>query len=526
MDVHCPASTQWAVFAQQDVGLPTAPFISETHDSTSVSIAVTEPADWGTGSGKSYTLQENTGADGYPWPIETVVSYPTTTIDKTGLTPSSTHWYRLGAVTTKGTRWSNELKVTLDAAPKWGAAGIVLTDFGGTTGRALCSAIQSDGKVLIAGNVNNGGNVWAIKRLNTNGTVDTSFGTSGLVTIDWGHASPAKAIALQDDGKILVAGGSGDFEVARLDTDGALDIAGFNSGGGTPGTNNLSVADGGASAGSIIIQASGKIVLSGKATVTADSQTEFALIRLLTDGTLDSAFGSSGLTTTKIGTGVTNCLSKAQSTGKIIAGGTVAIAGVHYFAVARYSVDGVLDTSFGTSGITTTNFEGTPSNDFFNGLAIQSDDKVVAVGQVTIGATYQVGLARFTAAGILDTAFNTAGQLSIGYLTNDDVEGNCVAIDGSGNIVVGGTTATDTPSDSYYSFLAARVTTGGAVDSTFGTSGLVVQLVGGYTGGSYDLAYSINIQADGKILLVGESDTDTGSQTGTLRLLDDGSLDA
>lgn len=99
------------MFARQGVGLPTAPSIAVTKTSTSVTITVTEPSNWGTGTGKSYVLSE--GTDGIYWPIETPYTYPQTTITKTSLVPGSTHWYRLGAITSLGTRWSSEVKVVL-----------------------------------------------------------------------------------------------------------------------------------------------------------------------------------------------------------------------------------------------------------------------------------------------------------------------------------------------------------------------------------------------------------------------------
>jgi len=100
------------LLARQGVGFPTPPTLAETHDTTSIELTVTEPTSWGTGTGKAYTLQS--GTDGIYWPTSENLTYPQTTIDKTGLTPGSVHWYRIGAVTSLGTRWSNELKVTLD----------------------------------------------------------------------------------------------------------------------------------------------------------------------------------------------------------------------------------------------------------------------------------------------------------------------------------------------------------------------------------------------------------------------------
>jgi uncharacterized delta-60 repeat protein len=124
---------------------------------------------------------------------------------------------------------------TLDAS--FGTGGKVTTDFAGSGDGAGAIAVQPDGKLVAAGGATiNGQADFALARYNSNGTLDTSFSTGGRVTTDFGgRYEGASSVALQWDGKIVVAGGSviglyDNFALARYNSNGTLDTS-FGTGG-------------------------------------------------------------------------------------------------------------------------------------------------------------------------------------------------------------------------------------------------------------------------------------------------------
>jgi uncharacterized delta-60 repeat protein len=296
--------------------------------------------------------------------------------------------------------------------------GKVTTDFSGNDG-AYGVAIQSDGKIVAVGR--NGPQDFALARYNTDGSLDTSFDGDGKVTTDFSGGDLAFDVAIQSDGKIVVAGkdGAADFTLARYNTDGSLDTT-FD-GDGKVTLNFNGIAD---TAYGVAIQSDGKIVAAGQNTTP-----NFALARYNTDGSLDATFDGDGAVVTGF-SGDDLALSVAiQSDGKIVAVGR---DGSQDFALARYNTDGSLDTSFDSDGKVTTSF--TAGDDLAFAVAIQSDGKIVAAGT---DSSQDFALARYNTDGSLDTSFGTAGGLTTSFTVGDDI-GRGVAIQADGKIVVVG----------------------------------------------------------------------------------------
>ncbi len=162
-------------------------------------------------------------------------------------------------------------------------------------------AVQPDGKIVVAGFAVDAAGIngdFALARYNANGTLDTSFGTNGLVTTDLGTQSDdARALAVQPDGRIIVAGSAGeDIGLARYMPDGKLDT-GFGSGGST-------VTDLGSDevAAGVALTPGGEIVIAGY-TLGPKLNRDFLLARYRADGILDSAFGDHGIVKTDLGSG-------------------------------------------------------------------------------------------------------------------------------------------------------------------------------------------------------------------------------
>jgi uncharacterized delta-60 repeat protein len=214
--------------------------------------------------------------------------------------------------------------------PSFGSGGSVTTDFGGSEA-ATAVAIQADGKIVTTGSTFSAGvQKFALARYSATGSLDPSFGSGGTVTTDFGLGSGfGGALAVQSDGKIVAAGRAGsDFVLARYNGDGSPD-AGFGSGG------NVTTDFGGVvfdAAFAVALQANGKIIVAGSA--FSFPAADFALARYNPDGSLDPSFGSGGKVTTDFG-GFDVAFGVAlQPDGKIVAAGQGGSGSD--FALARY----------------------------------------------------------------------------------------------------------------------------------------------------------------------------------------------
>jgi uncharacterized delta-60 repeat protein len=238
---------------------------------------------------------------------------------------------------------------------------------------------------------------YAMARYNTGGGLDTTFNGTGKVISDFGYGNGQiwNAVALQGDNKIVAAGlanisaGNPDFAVARYNSDGSLDTA-FGSGGlvttniGSPLSVDIAYA--------MTIQYDGKIILAGASGSSAHY--DFALARYNSNGTLDTTFDTDGKVTTDFGS--INDIAHAvilQGDGKIVAAGQTGDAfPAVVFGLARYNSNGSLDSTFGAGGKVTTLFGG---YDIAGGVAIQWDGKLVAAGLSYKGSNYDFALARY-----------------------------------------------------------------------------------------------------------------------------------
>jgi uncharacterized delta-60 repeat protein len=283
---------------------------------------------------------------------------------------------------------------------------------------------------------------------------------------------------------------------------------------GTGGEVTTSISEQGDVIYALALQPDGKIVAAG----SSGSNTEFALVRYDADGTLDTTFGDAGTVTTDFTTNGDTCLAVAlQSDGKILAAGSIGFV-PHTnpnFGIARYNLDGTLDTTFGDGGMVTTDLRPEPNS---NGIAIQTDGKILAVGSSFDAGGESFALVRFNADGTPDTTFGSGGMVTTVFETNAGAHG--VAIQPDGKIVVAGVTFASSKAGGAPGLAVARYDPDGALDPTFGDGGTVVtDLPGGAA------AFRVAIQADGKILAMGGSAFSTGPEFTLVRYNADGSLD-
>lgn len=406
---------------------------------------------------------------------------------------------------------------TLDTS--FGVGGKVITNFAGLDDQSNAVAVQPDGKIVAAGQADRLmmfglDSDFGLARYNSDGTLDDSFGTNGIVTtniltptsIYYSFTDQALAVAVQPNGKIVAAGrvqgyaGLNDFALVRYNSDGTLDDS-FGTGGivTTEITRNTDVAF------SVAIQPNGKIIAAG---VSIDRNSfDFALIRYNNDGTLDDSFGSGGIVTTDFAGSNDQAFSAAlQPNGKIVLAGLSDSGGAGFdFALARYNSDGTLDDSFGTGGKVTTDFVGL--TDQARSVAVWPNGKIVAAGQTrssvsSVGIDF--GLVRYNNDGTLDADFGTNGKVTTDFEGFID-SALSVAIQPNGKIVAAGSARTNASTASS-NFALARYNGDGTLDDSFGIGGKVNADFAGNT----DVARSVVVRPNGKIFVAGSASVGGG----------------
>ena len=328
--------------------------------------------------------------------------------------------------------------------PGFGAGGKVTTAIG-SDDEALALALQPDGKLVAAGYANVGGSqyAFALARYNPDGSLDAGFGSGGKVTTAIGLSDAARAIAVQPDGKLVVAGNSwngshNDFALVRYNADGSLDPT-FGSG----GKVTTAIGPGADIAHALALQPDGKLVTAGYS--RNGSNDDLALVRYNQDGSLDLTFGVAGMVTTAIGSGSDDAYALAlQPDGKLVAAGRSHNGTKFVFALVRYNPDGSLDTSFNGTGKATTAIG--PADELARALAVQPDGRLVAAGASWDGSKYVFALARYKPDGTLDTSFNGTGKVTTAIGSGGDAA-YALALQPDGRLVAAGASWNGTDRD-------------------------------------------------------------------------------
>jgi uncharacterized delta-60 repeat protein len=357
---------------------------------------------------------------------------------------------------------------------------------------AYAVAIQTDGKIVVCGNV---GDEFAVARYNSNGSLDSTFDGDGWVATDFfGGPDHSRAIAIQTDGKIVVAGNGrtasgstlNDFAVARYNTDGSLDTT-FD-GDGKVLTDILANND---NAQDVVIQPDGKIIVGGSAWGNND---QFGLARYNPNGSLDNSFDGDGKLASNITTFSELLYALAvQPDGKIVAAGAGSSA-----LLARYNPNGTLDSSFDGDGVIATTIVNPYSAAY--AVAIQADGKILAAGYSSSSSTTaDFAMARVNTDGSFDSSFDADGKL-VSNIYSWRISANAVAIQSDGKIVAAGKRYTLTGDNfNNQDFAVNRYNADGTLDTSFDDDGKVTTNIQGG-----DILYAVAIQPDGKIIAAGE----------------------
>lgn len=290
---------------------------------------------------------------------------------------------------------------------------------------------------------------------------------------------------------------------------GSLDVT-FGQG----GKVTTNVGNGETFMNSVLIQPDGKIVTVGY-TGPQEYQGRFCLVRYNSDGTLDNTFGIDGIVETTLGSTEDLAFSGAlQPDGKILVAGYTWKGDDDFdFALVRYTVEGLRDLTFGQSGIVTTNFgdgdaDGHGDDDRARKVLLQPDGKIILAGSTGGPGTAwmtDMAFARYLPDGQLDGSFGQNGKVIIQM----DEPGsqlaqyvNSMAMQADGKVLAAGFTEVldETTQEINRSFIAARLNANGDLDNSFGVGGIVLPSIG-----RDDVANSIQLQSDGKILIFGRS---------------------
>ena len=398
-----------------------------------------------------------------------------------------------------------------------GMQSVVFPDGAG----ANAVAVQADGKVVLVGSSSGSfgtGPGFDVARLESNGLPDTTFGNAGTATFAIDQAGGAAAdsatgVAVESTGDIVVSGTSPTsagnvMTVLELTSGGTLDPS-FSGGVVTIPFSGPSTAS------AVALTSNGEILVAGLVQVPTGGQTqlEFAVALLKTNGQLDSSFGNEGMTTISSFTASGNSPAVAlQANGEILLAGNRVD---HAIAVAKLTSNGTLDSTFGTAGVQFLPSAGTFSTFGVAAVAVQSnsDDIVIAGGPDDTGGPDGFDVARLTASGTLDMSFNQTGERSItdpSSVYGDKPEGaSAVVVQPDGDIIVAGSLG-----DPSIDFELARIDPDGTQDETFGTAG--VQMVAfnqhpGQLPAGAGNANALALTLDGEVVVAGLAQIPNGT---------------
>jgi uncharacterized delta-60 repeat protein len=310
-------------------------------------------------------------------------------------------------------------------------------------------ALAAGGKILAS--ASGGYHFGAVVRFNPDGSLDTSFGTTGAVQL----VEPAMGIRSVGGGKFVVVTGVQSAQVLRYNADGSIDQA-FAAGGvltlsdvSSPGNNLLAVLG------------DGKLLVAGTTSSGPDDilSNQYAVYRINPDGSLDATFGKGGRAATPAGAPLRHkpFALALQGDGKILLAGMQLLSINSNFAVTRLNPDGTPDGSFGDGGVVTTLFppqlaqDWQIPSDFATTVAVQADGRIVVAGYADVrpatpdspyASEVDFGLARYLPDGSLDNSFGDGGKLTTSFGRNDVPAASVITADGK--LIVVGTGQTPT----------------------------------------------------------------------------------
>jgi uncharacterized delta-60 repeat protein len=382
-----------------------------------------------------------------------------------------------------------------DLDPGYGSGGKTTIDFTANEG-AFALRLQPDGKLVLAGYVqSNAGHQTAAFRLREDGSRDLNFSGDGAAEIEFGTTDVAHALALQSDGKIVLAGQTeptgSDFTVGRLTADGIPDGT-FS---GATGGRTVQFF-GNDAAHAVFVQPDGSIVLAGYGGMNSN----LAQARVTSTGGLDFGFGSLGTSEENLGGTEFAFGGALQPDGKIITVGSTSLASDIGFS--RINADGSPDTSVESNGAISLSVGGADTG---RAVAVLPDGKILVAGGG--GPGNDMFVLRLNADATADTSFGNNGFTLVDFGGVDDAR--AIAVQANGKIVLAGST------NNGGDMAVARLQPGGTLDTTFGNGGKRT-----IDFGRTDTAYGVGLQKDGKIVVGGTTAGGAGNDDVVVARLD------
>ena len=313
--------------------------------------------------------------------------------------------------------------------------GRLVTDVNGDYDYAYAMVIQPDGRIIVAGAAYNGwDDDFALVRYYSDGNLDGTFAGDGKVISDYGAEDDSiHALLLQPDGKLLAAGEVGtangqDFALARYNADGSLDT--------TFGSSGWAVTDffGDDDHGlALVRQADGKLLVAGY--VSTGAETDIALARYTASGSLDTSFDGDGRVVTDISGDDMAQAIVLQGNGQILVAGWSFTGTDNDFVLLRYNANGSPDNSFDGDGRVITDIDG--GDNALTAIGLQPNGKIVVAGWASTTTGSDFALARYLTSGSLDTTFSDNGWLTFDFYAGDD-HGQALVMQPGGQLVVAG----------------------------------------------------------------------------------------
>ncbi len=365
------------------------------------------------------------------------------------------------------------------------------------------TSIQSDGKILVGGYYGN----FLIERFNQDGSNDLEFGNNGssLLKIGYATGNPI-GISEVENNKIIFAGwylpkvnSNYDIIVVRLNSNGSIDSSFGINGIATMDIDKYDYAE------SMLLQPDGKIIVSGELGKNENDRLRTFITRFNSNGSIDNSFGENGNVITKFDVAVTSVASQLKPNGEILTAGTSGLFSSRpSYYIMNYNSDGSVKNNFGENGMATYTFGvGQGSDDWANELRdiiLQPDGKIICGGHEGdyIHYNYDMGLVRFNSDGSLDNTYGTNGTVVISY--PDHYSLICtLMMQPDGKLIAGGN-AIDY-NMGVIPMLLFRFLDNGNLDPDFAVNGMQVT-----TNGEFSITCSAGcLDAQGKIILVGHS---------------------
>ena len=384
----------------------------------------------------------------------------------------------------------------------FGINGKVVTGFGTNNNTANAVAFQTDGKFIVGGTYvsNRGDNDFALARYNSDGTLDTTFGSEGKVITNFGNSNYnyINSIYVLSDGKIMVIGTSGMVSLApklaivRYHINGTIDES-F----GTNGKIISSLIPYSPYGNKLVFQPDGKFLITSCKQYSSDPNYYFGVERYSPEGVLDTTFGTDGQAVSSFGNGQSIPASLAlQPDGKILVAGRYQPTNARQLALMRFTAEGSIDTTFDSDGKIVTNFGNGSVSEAID-VSVNSNGKISVTGIVHT-TPRNFGLVQYNSNGSLDTSFDGDGKATIAFQSNfETINSVTRQSDGKFLVVIKSDDFVLTTAD----FIVRRYNSDISLDTSFGVDG---QTSAAFTTGMNE-SQAAGIASDGKIVVVGKA---------------------